>query len=222
MIVIKELYKSFKTNEKESFYALKNINLTLKDGECLILKGISGSGKSTLLSIIGAIMKPTSGAVEVNKQNIVSLSDFHASEYRSKQIGFVTQSFHLFDELSIRDNLLVPLVITNLSSDEVEKRIDEAMSISNISHKANQKVSTLSGGEKQRCVIARALVNQPEIILCDEPTANLDYENSLIFIKIITKLKEMKKTVIIATHDPLFDKVACANRVLLLKDGSLE
>ncbi len=221
MINIKNLYKSFITGE-EKFHALKDINLNVKSAECLVLKGISGSGKSTLLSIIGAIMKPTSGAVEIEGENIVSLSDFHLSKYRNTKIGFVTQSFHLFDELSVKDNLIIPLVITNLSNEEVTKQIDEAMQIANISHKAKQKVVTLSGGEKQRCIIARALVNRPEIILCDEPTANLDRDNSLKFIKIITRLKEMKKTIIIATHDPLFDDLSCVDRVVYIEDGSLE
>ncbi len=221
MIIIKKLYKNFTTKE-ESFHALKNINLTIKDSECFILKGISGSGKSTLLSIIGSIMKPTSGAVEVDGENIVSLSDFHASEYRNSKVGFITQSFHLFDELSVEENLLAPLIIREHSNKEINIYIEEAMQIANISHKAKQKVATLSGGEKQRCIIARALVNKPEIILCDEPTANLDKENSLKFIDIVLKLKKMKKTIIIATHDPLFDELACVDKIAILKDGSIE
>ncbi len=217
MIEIKSLNKKFK-----NYQALKDINLHIDGGEFVILNGISGSGKTTLLSIIGAIMKPTSGAVEVSGENIVSLSDFHASNYRSTMVGFVTQSFHLFDELSVEDNLFVPLVITNLSDDEVATRIEDAMSVANISHKAQQKTKNLSGGEKQRTVIARALVNKPQIILCDEPTANLDLDNSLKFIEIIKRLKEMKKTIVVATHDPLFSKLSCVDRVINIKEGSLE
>lgn len=222
MIIIKNLYKEFSQDTTQSFHALKDINLSINDGECLILNGVSGSGKSTLLSIIGAIMKPTSGSVEIDGQNIVSLSDFHTSNYRNTKIGFVTQSFHLFDELSVKDNISIPLIITDLSNDEMDEYIKHAMKIANISHKSNQKVKTLSGGEKQRCIIARALVNDPQIILCDEPTANLDYTNSIKFIDIIKKLKEMKKTLIIATHDPLFNNLACADKTLNIKEGSLE
>lgn len=221
MIVIKDIYKSF-TQGDDKFYALKNINLSIESGECVVLKGVSGSGKSTLLSIIGSIMRPTSGSVEIDGFNIVSLSDFHISHYRNKTMGFVTQSFHLFEHLSVRDNLLAPLVINEYSDKDIQKRIDEAMEIANISHKANSKIFTLSGGEKQRCMIARALVNKPSIILCDEPTANLDKENSLIFINILKKLKNLNKTIIIATHDPLFDKEEFVDMVLNINGGVLE
>ncbi len=222
MIIIKELCKSFTNNKAASYHALKNINLRVEDGECIIINGVSGSGKSTLLHIIASLMKPTSGAVEVDGDNIVSLPDFYTSEYRKNKLGLITQSFHLFDELSVKDNILIPLVLTKLNHQETDKRVVKTMEIANITHKATQKVSTLSGGEKQRCVIARALVNQPDIILCDEPTANLDKQNILIFIDIVTKLKEMGKTVIIATHDPIFEKLPFVNRMIFLKDGSFE
>ncbi len=222
MIVVKKLDKKFTQDKAKSFHAIKDINLTIADGECIVLKGISGSGKSTLLSIIGGIMKPTSGVVEVDGENIVSLSDFHASNYRNTKIGFITQSFHLFDELSVEDNISIPLIVTKLSNDEADKNIAHAMETANISHKAKQKVKTLSGGEKQRCIIARALVNNPKIILCDEPTANLDHNNSIKLMEIIKRLKKMKKTIIIATHDPLFDKLTCVDRTLNIKEGSLE
>lgn len=222
MIVLKNICKSFKEKNDTSFHALKNINLSICDGEVVVIKGVSGSGKSTLLSIIGSIMRPTSGTVEIDGENIVSLSDFHLSHYRNKKIGIVTQSFHLFDELSVRDNLLAPLVISKLSSLEIDKRINKAMGIANISHKANSKIYTLSGGEKQRCIIARALTNEPSIILCDEPTANLDKTNSIIFIEIIKKLKELNKIVIIATHDKLFEEFDIVDKIINIDEGSIE
>jgi putative ABC transport system ATP-binding protein len=222
MINIKNLNKKFQENKNSSFTALKDINLTIKDGEFVVLKGVSGSGKSTLLSIIGATMKPTSGEVEVDGENIVSYSDFHAANYRNKKVGFVTQFFYLFDELSTKENVSIPLIATNFCNKKAQDTIDHALQIANISHKADQRVKTLSGGEKQRCVIARALVNSPKIIICDEPTANLDHTNSIKFIEIIMKLKKMKKTVIIATHDPLFEELKCVDRVVNIKEGSLE
>ena len=167
-------------------------------------------------------MRPTSGLVEIDGFNIASLSDFHISHYRNKTIGFVTQSFHLFDSLNVRDNLLPPLVVNNYTSKEIDEHINKAMEIANISHKANSKVSTLSGGEKQRCMIARALVHEPSIILCDEPTANLDKKNSVIFIQIIKKLKTLNKTIVIATHDPLFDKLDIVDKVIKIKEGAIE
>lgn len=222
MIKIKSLYKSFAENTQGSFHALKDINIEIKEGEVLVINGISGSGKSTLLSIIGAIMKPTSGAVEVDGDNIVSFGDYHASLYRQNAVGFITQSFHLFDLFSVKENLFAALSITDLTLGEIEERIQKAMEVANISHKKDALVSTLSGGEKQRCIIARALINEPQIILCDEPTANLDRENSLEFVKIIQKLKEMKKTVLVATHDPIFDNLDFVDKVVHIKDGELE
>ena len=222
MIKIKSLNKQFGSDKDDAFHALKNINLEIKCGEVVVINGISGSGKSTLLSIIGAIMKPTSGAVEVDGNNIVSFSDFHASAYRQHRVGFITQTFHLFDAFSVKENLFAALSLTDLSTKEIQIRVQNATETANISHKLNKVVSTLSGGEKQRSIIARALVNEPKIILCDEPTANLDRENSLNFIEIVKKLKEMNKIVIIATHDPLFNELDFVDRVVYMKDGELE
>jgi putative ABC transport system ATP-binding protein len=221
MITIDSLCKHF-TTPQSNFHALSDITLRIKAGEVLILKGVSGSGKSTLLCILAGVMKPSSGKVMVAGENIATLSDIHASLYRKHHIGFVTQNFHLFERLTVTQNLLPALVTQDLSSQEIAHKITKALHISNISHKANQKVSTLSGGEKQRCVIARALVNEPEIILCDEPTANLDHENSLKFIAIIKKLKELNKTIIIATHDPLFEQLEFVDSVISISEGRIE
>jgi len=221
MIKIKSLYKEFSSVDT-TFHALKNINLEVADGELLVINGISGSGKSTLLSIIGAIMKPTSGAVEVDGDNIVSYTDYFASTYRQKKVGFITQSFHLFDAFTVEENLFSALALSDLSSKEIEIRVQEVSNLANISHKLNVVVTTLSGGEKQRCIIARALVNKPEIILCDEPTANLDRENSLMFVESVKRLKEMGKTVLIATHDPLFDALDFVDKRVTMKDGEIE
>lgn len=222
MIKIKSLNKEFATGTDDTFHALRNINLEIEENETLIIKGVSGSGKSTLLSIIGTIMKPTSGSVEVNGENIVSYTDYFASIYRQKRVGFITQSFHLFEAFSVRENLFTALCVSDLNPLEIESRIKSVATEANIIHKIDAPVSTLSGGEKQRCVIARALINEPQIILCDEPTANLDRENSLAFIEVLRRLKEMKKTVVVATHDTIFDNVDFVDRVLYMKDGELE
>ncbi len=217
MIVLKNITKKF-----DDFYALNDINFSINQGESLVIKGVSGSGKSTLLSILGGIMKPTSGTIEIEGKNIASFNDFHASSYRKHRIGFVTQSFHLFEQLSVRNNLLAALVTQNYTASQIQIKIDKALELSNIAHKAMQKVSTLSGGEKQRCVIARALVNEPSIILCDEPTANLDHDNSLMFIEIMRKLKSAKKSIIIATHDPLFDSLDFIDKSIAMSEGKIE
>ena len=222
MIQLKNLYKIFYDNSKKEHIVLKDISLEIEEGELVLLQGVSGSGKSTLLHILAGLLKPTKGLVLVEGENIASYSDYHASLYRSKKVAYIAQSFHLFDELSVEQNLLAPLVIKQLSMQEINAAIQKALEIANIAHKADEKVANLSGGEKQRCVIARAVVNDADIILCDEPTANLDRQNSLKFIGIIEKLKESGKTIIIATHDPLFQDLKCVDREFHLKEGQLE
>jgi len=220
MIELKNINKNFITTS-DRFHALTNINLTIEKGECIVIKGVSGSGKSTLLSIIASIMKPTSGEVNIEGENIASLSDIHSSNYRKERVGFITQSFHLFDALSVEDNLLSPLVIRDITQKQIQSYREDALQIANIAHKKKQKISTLSGGEKQRTIIARAIVNNPDIILCDEPTANLDKENALLFIDTMKRLKENQKTIIIATHDQLFENQDFIDRTIFIEDGKI-
>ena len=221
-IEIKQLCKIYNEGRANEFRALKNISLNVEEGQIVILKGVSGSGKSTLLSIIGALSKPSSGEVLVDGANVSKLADIESSAYRHKKIGFIFQSFNLLEALSVYKNVLAPLSLERLlSRDKLSACIDEAMQIANIAHKKDQIVSSLSGGEKQRCAIARALVMGPQIILADEPTANLDKQNSLGFIEMLSKLKELKKTVLIATHDILFDELDFVDRYVFLKDGEI-
>jgi putative ABC transport system ATP-binding protein len=214
--------KIFEDENNNTFYALKNISMQIGKNECILLDGESGSGKTTLLHIVASLMKPTEGLVRVDGKNIVSLSDYHASNFRRSTIGYVSQSFYLLDALSVEENLLPSLVFEPLSTKQQENKIHKALALAKIDHKAKQKTATLSGGEKQRCVIARAIVNNPDIILCDEPTANLDKENSLHFLELIRELKKMGKTILIATHDPLFHKLECVDKIIHMKDGSFE
>ena len=221
-IEIRQLCKIYNEGRANEFRALKNISLNVEEGQIVILKGVSGSGKSTLLSIIGALSKPSSGEVLVDGANVSKLADIESSAYRHKKIGFIFQSFNLLEALSVYKNVLAPLSLERLlSRDKLSACIDEAMQIANIAHKKDQIVSSLSGGEKQRCAIARALVMGPQIILADEPTANLDKQNSLGFIEMLSKLKELKKTVLIATHDILFDELDFVDRYVFLKDGEI-
>ena len=205
MIKIENLNKIFNENKANEFIALKDINLNIKDNSCVILKGVSGSGKSTLLSIIATLMKPSHGSVKINKNIVSKLPDLHASSFRAKHIGFVFQNYNLFDSFNVYENIAMATTTLNLSEKEIKQSTNKAMQIANIEHKKDQRISNLSGGEKQRCAIARAIVNNPEILICDEPTANLDNINSKAFIKMIKDLKKLNKTIIIATHDPIFD-----------------
>ena len=221
MIEIKNLNKIFYENSKKEFYALKDINLKIETSTCVILKGISGSGKSTLLSLIATMEKPTSGEIIIDDESVAKLPDLHSSNFRAKKLGFIFQSYNLFNELSVKDNVSIPLIPLGFSQKEIDEKVLKALEIANISHKKDELVSNLSGGEKQRCAIARAIVNNPEIILCDEPTANLDYDNSLIFIETLKLLKSLNKTIIVATHDPIFDNLDFVDEIINIKNGTI-
>ena len=221
MIKIKNLNKIFNENTKKEFHALKDINLEIQSSTCVILKGVSGSGKSTLLSIIGTLSKPSSGDIIVNEDSIAKLPDLHASAYRASNLGFIFQSYNLFNELDVCANVSIPLVPLGFTQKQINEKVNIALKLANIEHKRNETISNLSGGEKQRVAIARALVNNPDIILCDEPTANLDRDNSLKFIDAIRELKTLNKTIIIATHDPIFDNLDFVEKVINIKDGEI-
>lgn len=221
MIKITNLNKIFHENTKKEFHALKNINLSVNDSTCTILKGVSGSGKSTLLSLIATMDKPTSGDITVDNDSIAKLPDLHASNFRLRKIGLIFQSYNLFNNLSVSQNVSIPLIPLDLSQKEIDNKVLEVLNLANISHKKDEIISNLSGGEKQRCAIARALVNNPDIILCDEPTANLDLDNSLKFIEILNELKSLNKTIIVATHDPIFDELDFVDKIINIKNGTI-
>lgn len=221
MIKIKNLNKIFYENTNKEFYALKDINLNIKKSSCVVLKGVSGSGKSTLLSLIATLQKPTSGEIVVENESIAKLPDFHASNFRARKIGFIFQSFNLFNELSVKDNISLPLIPLGFSQKQIDEKVINTLKLANILHKKDELVSNLSGGEKQRCAIARALINNANTILCDEPTSSLDYENSMNFVKTLKELKESGKTIVVATHDPLFFELDFVDKVFELKNGVL-
>lgn len=220
MIIIENLNKHFRSGDALS-KVLKDINLEIKRGECIVLKGVSGSGKTTLLSIMAGLDRPSSGKVLVEGESISKLPDLHISHFRAQKIGMIFQHFNLFDHLTAAENVMIPLIPAGLRMDEVNRKVQASLKLANISHKAQSTAGQLSGGEKQRVAIARALVSDPAIILCDEPTANLDRDNSLKFIDILSQLHDMGKTIVVATHDPLFEDLAFPSRVVPMEDGSL-
>ncbi|WP_295421045.1 ABC transporter ATP-binding protein [Sulfurovum sp.] len=222
MVILENVNKVYNEGTTQAFEALQSIDLEVSEGECVILSGVSGSGKSTLLSLIAALDKPSSGKIVVNAELISKLPDLHASAYRAKTIGVIFQHFNLLESLSVEENVIVPLINSGLDMQTIKVMADRSMELAAISHKASQEVKALSGGEKQRCAIARALVHEPKLILCDEPTANLDRANSLKFIEILQSLHDMGKTIIIATHDPLFEGLSFVSKVLHMEDGRIE
>ena len=221
MIKITKLNKIFNENTKKEFHALKDINIEIKTSSCVILKGVSGSGKSTLLSIIGTLLKPTSGDIKIDDESIAKLPDLHASNFRAKKLGFIFQSYNLFNELNVKDNISIPLIPLGYSQKQIDDMSKIALTLANIEHKKDELVYNLSGGEKQRCAIARALVNNPDIILCDEPTANLDHDNSMKFIESLREFKKLNKTIIVATHDPIFEELDFVDEIINIKNGMI-
>ncbi len=222
MIKIENVNKIFNEGTPQAFEALKSINLRVEEGEAIVLSGVSGSGKSTLLSLIAALDKPSSGKIEVDGELISKLPDLHASAYRAKSIGFIFQHFNLLESLSVEENIFAPLVNSGLDMKTINQMVQKSMEQAAIEHKSTQRIKELSGGEKQRCAIARALVCEPKLIICDEPTANLDRANSLKFIELLKELKQKGKTIVVATHDPLFDSLDFMDRVVKMEDGEIK
>ena len=221
MISVKNVSKIFNEGTAQAFEALHAVELEISKGETIILSGVSGSGKSTLLSLIAALDKPSSGKITVGGELVSKLPDLHASAYRAKRIGFIFQHFNLLESLSVEENVIAPLINSGLDIVTIRQMAAKSMERAAISHKASQQVKELSGGEKQRCAIARALVHEPELIICDEPTANLDRANSLKFIEILQSLYESGKTIVVATHDPLFESLPFVGKVVHMEDGSI-
>ena len=198
-----------------------DFNARVLQGERIAIVGRNGSGKSTLLGILGALSKPSSGEALINGRNVSKLPDIMSSNFRHSEVGFIFQSFNLLEGLSVYQNVLAPLSLTGLKKAELNSQIERVLNLANIAHKKDQIVSKLSGGEKQRCAIARALAMDPGIILADEPTANLDKQNSLIFIEMLQKFKELKKTVVVATHDILFDELGFVDGYIKMQNGEI-
>ena len=215
-----KLFNISKIYEK-NIVALEDVNLTFEEGKLTILKGVSGSGKSTILSLIAGLVKPSSGEVIVDEKKISKIPDHFVSQFRQKNIGFVFQKYNLISSLSVAENILLPLVPLNLSRLECEERLVRVLKLFNIEDKRDKLVKNLSGGEQQRTAIARANINMPKIILADEPTANLDEKLSLEFIEILRDLKSQNRTIIVATHDPLFFKLDFVDRVIEVKSGEI-
>ncbi len=221
MIELKNLTKTFELNKNNITTAISDINLTINEGELVVLKGASGSGKSTILSLLASLSKPTHGEVIVNEQRVSKLPDNFAAIYRRENIGFIFQKYNLIPTLSVQENILLPLIPQNPDEDEAKVLLDKVMKKFKIDHKKENIVKNLSGGEQQRVAIARSQINDPDIIIADEPTANLDKTLSLHFIDILKELKATKKTIIVATHDPLFFELDFVDRVIELSNGEI-
>jgi lipoprotein-releasing system ATP-binding protein len=202
----------------KSLKVLKDIDLTIQDGEIISIVGPSGAGKTTLLQIIGTLSKPDGGTITFNGTNISTLKERHLSDFRNKQIGFVFQFHHLLPEFTALENVCIPAFIAKKQKNEAEDKAKEILSFLKLSGRLNHKPNELSGGEQQRVAVARALINDPAVILADEPSGNLDTKNKEELHNLFFSLRDKyNPSIVIVTHDnELADK---ADRKLTLKDG---
>jgi len=221
MIQIKNLTKIYEINKNHHVQAIEDINLKFDEGELIVLKGASGSGKSTILSLIAGLSKPTSGEVIVDNKRISKLPDDFLSLFRREKIGFIFQKYNLIPNLTVLENIILPLIPNNPDEKELERKIDTLLDKLRIRDKKQILLRNLSGGEQQRVAIARAYINDPKIIIADEPTANLDEKLSLEFIEILRAFKSTKKSTIIATHDPLFFDLDFVDRIIEINKGKV-
>jgi len=205
---------------KETIAALDDVSIDIKEGEFVAIMGPSGSGKSTFANILGGLDKPSSGSVLVDGQEINRLNDRLLSAYRNKKIGFVFQTFNLLPNYTALENVMIPLIITGESSAIRRAKASICLKEVGLEGRATHKPNQLSGGERQRVSIARALVNDPQIIIADEPTGNLDSSRSEEIVSLLKALNRKKKlTLIVITHDPNVAREA--DRTLHMKDGKI-
>lgn len=216
MMKLSNISKIYKTGKLE-VPVLHEINLEIEDGEFIAIMGPSGSGKSTLMNIIGFLDSPSSGDYELNGEKITTFHENQLAGLRNKHIGFVFQQFFLLPRLNAQKNVEAPLVYADLKKKERVKRAEEMLAKVGLSDRMRHLPNELSGGQKQRVCIARALVNNPEIILADEPTGALDTKTGSQIMDLFTELNREGKTVIIVTHEE--EIAAYANRIIFLRDG---
>ena len=218
MIKINDLKKVFRTSEIETS-ALNGVNLEIQDGEFVAIMGPSGCGKSTLLNIIGLLDNPTSGSYKIDGKEVSSLRENERTDLRKGNIGFVFQGFNLIDELTVAQNVELPLTYLNISSSKRKGLVKEVLEKVNLSHRAKHYPNQLSGGQQQRVAIARAVVTNPKVLLADEPTGNLDSTNGKEVMELLNELNRGGTTIVMVTHSN--HDASYADRTINLFDGSV-
>src|SRR5437660_11705301 len=218
LIQIQDLTKVFYTDEIET-HALSGVHLSIAKGEYVAMSGPSGCGKSTLLSIIGLLDTPTAGSYSLNGKSVENLDFAERSRIRNQEIGFIFQSFNLIGDLTVYENVELPLTYRSMSSPERKKRVQEALEKVGMAHRMQHYPSQLSGGQQQRVAVARALAGSPSILLADEPTGNLDSRNGEAVMELLQSLHREGATICMVTHDGRFAKHA--DRTVHLFDGKV-
>ena len=221
IISIKNLSKIFNKGQHNQVNAVLDVSLSVQSNQCVVIKGPSGSGKSTLLSILGGLAKPTKGEYICLDEKVSRWSEKFLTQFRREHIGIVFQNFNLINGLTVEENVAMPLLPMNLSVKDIKDKSKQTAKHLQIDHRLSFKVDTLSGGEMQRLAIARALINNPDIIIADEPTAHLDTELAKDILEIFNQLKTEGKTLIIASHDPLVESHPMIDKVFCMRDGQL-
>lgn len=219
IIEIKGLKREFAVGS-EIVKALKGVDVSVMKNEYLAMMGPSGSGKSTLMNLLGCLDTPTAGAYNLNGTNVSSLKDDDLAEIRNKEIGFIFQTFNLLPRLTALENVSLPLVYAGYNSEDRKIKAQVVLEKVGLGDRMDHRPNQLSGGQRQRVAVARALVNDPSIILADEPTGNLDSKTSLDIMRLFEEIHEMGNTLIVVTHE---EEVAShAHRILRLRDGLVE
>ena len=216
LIHLDDVSKVFYTDEVET-HALAGIHLKIRHGEYLSIAGPSGCGKSTLLSILGLLDTPTEGSYTLNGREVADLSFSDRAKIRNQEIGFIFQAFNLIGDLTVQENVELPLTYRKMPSDERKRRVKEALDRVEMSHRMKHYPSQLSGGQQQRVAVARAVVGSPNILLADEPTGNLDSNNSEAVMSLLGDLHDDGATICMVTHDPRYAQYA--TRTVHLFDG---
>ncbi len=218
-IEVRGLSKTYRVGEVD-VHALRGVDLNIERGEFVAIVGPSGSGKSTLFNILGGLAPPTNGTVSINGQDLSKLNDTGRTELRKKAVGFIFQKYNLLPTLTARDNIEIARHIAGKSDTPWDAQFEDLLKLLGIASRLDHKPRALSGGEQQRIAIARALVNHPSLLLADEPTGNLDTENSHSVLAILRDLnKRIGQTILMITHDP--EAAAFADRTVTMRDGRI-
>ena len=215
---IKKVFNQGKPNE---FWAINGVSLEIETNRVTCLKGASGSGKTTLLSLIGCLARPTSGRITLNGEQLSGLPERFLTDIRRQRFGFVFQQFNLVQGLSVLENVMLPAYPLGLERKELIQKSRQLLEQFGLESKAENEVQLLSGGEKQRVAICRALINDPDVLIADEPTANLDTKLSHEFMQLITGLRDSGKTILIASHDAIVFDSGAIDRVVEMRDGQV-
>ncbi len=218
MLQIENLTKVFRTDEVET-HALSGVSLSIKEGEFVAIMGPSGCGKSTLLNIVGLLDNPTQGKLTFDGEEVARLSDRQRTIFRRGRVGFVFQSFNLVEELTVFENVELPMLYLKLSTSERKQRVNEVLTRLKIAHRAKHFPKQLSGGQQQRVAIARAVATNPKLILADEPTGNLDSKHGQEVMELLTELNRSGSTIVMVTHSERDS--AYAHREINLFDGKV-